>query len=396
MNKPRIAASVLSAAIGIALAAPTALPQGMPNPPPIVKENMQRMAQQHLEKCFGVNAVAKNDCAQGAHSCAGQATIARDPKSFVLLPGGDCAKIAGGRLTASDRQRRMYRCAPQPCGVRFDPGACRGRAAVSAPPGGSLRTSAGCLVRDPSGELFGGGVPLRHLEAIRRDYSLSFHAVGLSLGSADGIDARHLDRLRELVARFQPELVSEHLSWSVVDGCYLADLLPLPLTEEALSVVCRNIDTVQTVLGCRILVENPSSYLRYRHSTIPNGRSWPPSPAGPMRRPLRCQQPLRQRLQPRLVAASISPGSTRPRSAKSTLPAIRSDRSAAGSRFASTTTAPGSSPRWSLYAEALAVFGPVPKLIEWDTDVPPLDNCSTRRRRLRRSRSQGVGDAIAA
>ena len=101
MNKPRIAASVLSAAIGIALAAPAALPQGMPNPPPIVKENMQRMAQQHLEKCYGVNAVAKNDCAQGAHSCAGQATIARDPKSFVLLPAGDCAKIAGGRLTAS-------------------------------------------------------------------------------------------------------------------------------------------------------------------------------------------------------------------------------------------------------------------------------------------------------
>ena len=101
MNKPRIAASVLSAAIGIALAAPAALAQGMPNPPPIVKENMQRMAQQHLEKCYGVNAVAKNDCAQGAHSCAGQATIARDPKSFVLLPAGDCAKIAGGRLTAS-------------------------------------------------------------------------------------------------------------------------------------------------------------------------------------------------------------------------------------------------------------------------------------------------------
>ncbi len=101
MNKPRIAAGVLSAAIGIALAVPAALAQGMPNPPPIVKENMQRMAQQHLEKCYGVNAVAKNDCAQGAHSCAGQATIARDPKSFVLLPAGDCAKIAGGRLTAS-------------------------------------------------------------------------------------------------------------------------------------------------------------------------------------------------------------------------------------------------------------------------------------------------------
>ena len=127
MNKPRIAASVLSAAIGIALAAPAALAQGMPDPPPIVKENMQRMAQQHLEKCYGVNAVAKNDCAQGAHSCAGQATIARDPKSFVLLPAGDCAKIAGGRLTATDRQRTMLslRTAASVESVRS--GACRDR-----------------------------------------------------------------------------------------------------------------------------------------------------------------------------------------------------------------------------------------------------------------------------
>jgi uncharacterized membrane protein len=101
VNKPCIAASVLSAAIGIGLATPPVLAQGMPNPPPVVKENTQRMAQQHLEKCYGINAVAKNDCAQGAHSCAGQATIARDPKSFVLLPAGDCAKIAGGKLAPS-------------------------------------------------------------------------------------------------------------------------------------------------------------------------------------------------------------------------------------------------------------------------------------------------------
>ncbi|MDE1969484.1 MAG: DUF2282 domain-containing protein [Alphaproteobacteria bacterium] len=104
MNRRIFAASALSAAVGLALAAQVpqtlAADMGMGNPPQIVKDNMARMAQQHLQKCYGINAVAKNDCAEGAHSCAGQATQARDPKSFVLLPGGDCGKIAGGTLKA--------------------------------------------------------------------------------------------------------------------------------------------------------------------------------------------------------------------------------------------------------------------------------------------------------
>lgn len=82
--------------------APAARAQGMmASPPQVVKDNMARMAAQHLQKCYGINAVAKNDCAEGAHSCAGQATRARDAKSFVLLPAGDCGKIQGGKLTAS-------------------------------------------------------------------------------------------------------------------------------------------------------------------------------------------------------------------------------------------------------------------------------------------------------
>lgn len=64
----------------------------------IIERNMHRVATQHLQRCYGVNAVGKNDCAAGAHSCAGQATQARDPNSFVLLPAGDCGKIAGGSL----------------------------------------------------------------------------------------------------------------------------------------------------------------------------------------------------------------------------------------------------------------------------------------------------------
>ena len=98
MNSRFFAASALSTAVGLALAmqASPVQAQAMQNPPQIVKDNMARMAQQHLEKCYGINAAAKNDCAEGAHSCAGQATQARDPKSCVMLPGGDCGKIAGG------------------------------------------------------------------------------------------------------------------------------------------------------------------------------------------------------------------------------------------------------------------------------------------------------------
>jgi uncharacterized membrane protein len=107
MNRRIFAVSALSAAIGLALAAqaPQSLAQEMKLPPganaAMVKQNMERAMKGHLAKCYGINAVAKNDCAEGAHSCAGQATQARDPKSFVLLPGGDCAKIQGGSLKAS-------------------------------------------------------------------------------------------------------------------------------------------------------------------------------------------------------------------------------------------------------------------------------------------------------
>ena len=104
MNRRQLATVVLSTAVGLALgmqASPRVAAQIMANPPQVVKDNMARMQQQHLEKCYGINAAARNDCAQGAHSCAGQATQARDAKSFVLLPAGDCSKIAGGKTTAS-------------------------------------------------------------------------------------------------------------------------------------------------------------------------------------------------------------------------------------------------------------------------------------------------------
>lgn len=103
MNKHVLATSALSSAIGLALAMQTLPAQAqqmkdMSAMPQVVKDNMARMEKGKLEKCYGINVAAKNDCAEGAHSCAGQATQARDTKSFVLLPAGDCSKIQGGKL----------------------------------------------------------------------------------------------------------------------------------------------------------------------------------------------------------------------------------------------------------------------------------------------------------
>src|SRR5204863_1695379 len=115
----------------------------------------------------------------------------------------------------------------------------------------------------------GGGPARRALERLRADYPMSVHGVGLSLGSADGLDAAHLERLARLVERLEPALVSEHLSWSVTGGAYLNHLLPLPCTQETLALVSEHVERVQTRLGRRLLVENPSGYLRFRGAEIP-------------------------------------------------------------------------------------------------------------------------------
>jgi uncharacterized membrane protein len=103
MDRRLFAGSVLSAAVALALGTQAVPAQAqakmdLSKAPQIVKDNMARMEKNKLERCYGINAVSKNDCAEGKHSCAGQATQARDPGSFVLLPAGDCSKIAGGSL----------------------------------------------------------------------------------------------------------------------------------------------------------------------------------------------------------------------------------------------------------------------------------------------------------
>ena len=106
-----------------------------------------------------------------------------------------------------------------------------------------------------------GGQPRRILREVRERYPVALHGVSMSLGSANGLDPAYLARLRALVDEVDPLFVSDHLSWSRIDGFSAHDLLPIPYTQEALSVVCANIDRAQAALGRAMLIENPSSYL---------------------------------------------------------------------------------------------------------------------------------------
>jgi uncharacterized protein len=221
--------------------------------------------------------------------------------------------------------------------------------------------------------LGGGGAP-RCLDAIRRDYPVSLHGTGLSLGSAEGLDAAHLARVKAALDRFQPALVSEHLAFSVTGGTYLADLLPLPMTEEALAVVCANVDRAQTCFGRRLLIENPSTYLQYRHSTIPEWEFLAAlaarSGCGILCDVNNVYVSCRNHgwnagaYLAALPAASVGEIHL----AGHSLRRLEDGRTLRiddhGSRVAEEV--------WALYGEALARFGPVPTLIEWDTDVPPL------------------------
>lgn len=113
-----------------------------------------------------------------------------------------------------------------------------------------------------------GGLPHKYLSEINQHYPLSMHGVGLSLGSADGVSNDHLTALKEVVNRYQPIQVSEHLSWSHWQHTYLNDLLPLPYHQESLQTVINNIHKVQDALQRTILIENPSSYLGFNQSDM--------------------------------------------------------------------------------------------------------------------------------
>lgn len=113
-----------------------------------------------------------------------------------------------------------------------------------------------------------GGPPHRALEAIRRDHPLSLHGVCMSIGGPRPLDKAHLARFRALVARYQPALVSEHLAWSTHETSFFNDLLPLPYTEATLARVCDHIDQVQEAIRRPLLLENPSTYVAFRESSM--------------------------------------------------------------------------------------------------------------------------------
>jgi len=221
----------------------------------------------------------------------------------------------------------------------------------------------------------GGGTPLRCLEAVRRNYPVSLHGVGLSLGSAEGLDQAHLDRIRQVAERIEPALMSEHIAWSVSNGTYLADLLPLPMTEEALDVVCRHVDQMQSTLRRKILVENPSTYMQFRHSTIPE---WEFMTAVAARTGCDILCDINN-----IFVSAKNHGwdasayvAALPREVIGEIHlAGHSVRELAGGGSLriddhGSCVADGV---WSLYAEALRRFGPIPTLIEWDNNIPPVE-----------------------
>ena len=113
-----------------------------------------------------------------------------------------------------------------------------------------------------------GGRIAHELLAIREHYPFTLHCVGLSLGGIDPLDQQYLRTLKQMRQRYEPAWISDHLCFSSLDGTHYHDLLPLPYTEEAVQHIVRRIDQVQDYLGQRLLIENVSSYMTYRHSTL--------------------------------------------------------------------------------------------------------------------------------
>ncbi len=215
---------------------------------------------------------------------------------------------------------------------------------------------------------------LASLTAVRAHYPLSLHGVALSLGSAGPIDKDHLLRLKSLVDRLDPFLVSEHLAWTATEGAHLNDLLPLPYTEETLGIVSAHIHQTQEALGRTILVENPARYLRFRHATMDE----PEFLAEMVQRTgcgLLCD----------VSNIHVSAGNIDidPIAYLDALPAASvgeihlaghtvrrvGDRTILIDDHASRVP----DDVWALFADGAKRLGAPPTLIEWDADLPPLD-----------------------
>ena len=216
-----------------------------------------------------------------------------------------------------------------------------------------------------------GGAPHAMLAALRADYALSFHGVGLSIGGAGPLDADHLRRLRVLCDRYEPDSFSEHLAWASHGEAYLNDLLPLPYTPETLDLVCDHIDQLQDALGRRMLLENPATYVTFAESTIPEtvflAEIVKRTGCGLL-------------LDVNNVFVSCSNHGADPRAYLAAFPVAavgelhlgghEAEELPEGTVLIDAHGAPVADPVWALYAELIGRIGPQPTLIEWDNDVP--------------------------
>lgn len=214
-----------------------------------------------------------------------------------------------------------------------------------------------------------GGAALATLEAARVHYPLSLHGVGLSLGSADGLRLPHLEKLAALVERFEPALVSEHMAWAAVDGLHLADLLPLPTTREALATMAGHVDAIQTRLRRPILIENISSYLRFRDAELSDLEF-----LAELARRTGCGVLLDVN---NLYVNAINHGFDALAELQRLPAACVGEIHLAGHSetplgLIDTHGTPVCEDVWQLYRAAIAHCGVVPTLIERDTDIPPL------------------------
>jgi len=214
-----------------------------------------------------------------------------------------------------------------------------------------------------------GGPAIAALERARERYPVSLHGVGLSLGSTDLLDVEHLRKLKALIARVEPGLVSEHLSWSSVNGRFLNDLLPLPYTEEALRHVCARVCEVQEHLNRQILVENISSYYLFAHSTIPE---WEFVAAVAQRTGCGLLLDVNN------IFVSATNHQFDPRRYLQAIPVQAvgeihlAGHESNGELLVDTHSRPVCDAVWALYRHAIRRIGEVPTLIEWDNDLPEL------------------------
>lgn len=219
------------------------------------------------------------------------------------------------------------------------------------------------------------GGPFHHyLERIRADYPLSIHGVGLSIGSAAPLDKAHLVRLAALLDRYRPESFSEHLAWSSHQGVFYNDLLPAPYHAGTLVRVCAHIDQVQDYLGCRMLLENPATYVEFVDSTMAEADF-----IGEVVRRTGCGLLLDVN---NIYVSCVNHGRD-PSAYLRALPLVATgeihlagfaeDVDAAGDRLLiDSHDAAVAGDVWDLYAEALGHIGPTPTLIERDGNIPTL------------------------